>query len=107
MKENKINVLVTGGAGHIGSTLSIELAKIPYFKVTVVDNLLTGSLSNLSDHSEKVNFIEGDINDDNIYTFFSTQGYDNIRGEETFSDTVFSTSYGFKPKIGTTLWPSN
>jgi len=66
MKENKINVLVTGGAGHIGSTLSIELAKIPHFKVTVVDNLLTGSLSNLSGHSDKVNFIEGDINDNEL-----------------------------------------
>ena len=66
MKKNKINVLETGGAGHIGSTLSIELAKIPNFKVTVVDNLLTGRLSNLSDHSENISFIEGDINNDKL-----------------------------------------
>ena len=66
MKAKEINILVTGGAGHIGSTLSNELAKIPYYKVTVVDNLLTGRVSNLSDQSESINFIEGDINDNKL-----------------------------------------
>jgi UDP-glucose 4-epimerase len=59
-----MNVLVTGGAGFIGSHLVDRMVSCGC-KVRVLDNLSTGQLSNISSHikSGKVDFIEGDIND--------------------------------------------
>lgn len=58
------SVLVTGGAGFIGSNIVAELLKKEY-RVRVIDNLSTGSLENLREHFENKNFefIEGDICD--------------------------------------------
>jgi len=56
-------VLVTGGAGFIGSNLSRALIEIGA-NVRVVDNLITGHLSNIADLlGEKLEFIEADIRD--------------------------------------------
>lgn len=52
--------LVTGGAGFIGSSLVRGLLKQGK-RVRVMDNLSTGSLSNLKDVLDKIEFIEGDI----------------------------------------------
>lgn len=59
---NFIKCLITGGAGFIGSHLSELLLKIGH-DVIVVDNLSTGTLSNISDFldSPKFKFIELDI----------------------------------------------
>ena len=57
------NILITGGAGNIGSSLARSLVKDPRYFVTIFDNLSTGSLDNLPDDSkENWEFIEGDIN---------------------------------------------
>jgi UDP-glucose 4-epimerase len=45
-----MHFIVTGGAGFIGSHLTEQLLAEGY-RVTVVDNLVTGSLQNLPDHS--------------------------------------------------------
>jgi len=57
--------LVTGGAGFIGSHLA-EALVAKGCKVTVIDNLSTGRLENLSGFGEQVTFIEGDIVDESI-----------------------------------------
>ncbi|HEY0731238.1 MAG TPA: SDR family oxidoreductase [Chitinophagaceae bacterium] len=67
-KEKGISVmriLVTGGAGFIGSHLTEHLLSLPQVsKVAVLDNLATGSLDNLKHiKSPKFEFIEGDIRD--------------------------------------------
>jgi UDP-N-acetylglucosamine 4-epimerase len=62
MLKNK-NILITGGAGFIGSNL------VDYFlqnnKITVLDNLLTGKEENISHNFNNNNFtfIKGDIRD--------------------------------------------
>lgn len=58
------NVLVTGGAGFIGSNLT-EALLILGAKVTVFDNLETGRKSNIEEFFNHPNFtfIEGDIRD--------------------------------------------
>jgi UDP-glucose 4-epimerase len=57
-------VLVTGGAGFIGSHL-VEALLAKKHDVTVLDNLSSGRLSNLSAVKDKINFIKGDICDVN------------------------------------------
>ncbi len=57
--------LVTGGAGFIGSNICKKLVAQGCF-VRVVDNLLTGKKSNLSDIIGKIEFIEADMGDEQI-----------------------------------------
>ena len=56
-------VLVTGGAGFIGSNLADELIK-QGAKVSIIDNLVTGFRENLEEIKGDFDFIEGDLNDD-------------------------------------------
>lgn len=55
------HVLVTGGAGFIGSHM-VERLAIEGSKITVFDNLTAGTLDNLKKHDST--FIEGDLRDD-------------------------------------------
>lgn len=55
-----MKVIVTGGAGFIGSHLVDQLIKDGY-EVTVIDNLSTGRIENLSHVIDKIKFIEADI----------------------------------------------
>jgi nucleoside-diphosphate-sugar epimerase len=57
--------LVTGGAGFIGSNICKKLASQGCF-VRVVDNLLTGKRSNLAAVSDRIEFIEADMGDEEI-----------------------------------------
>ena len=56
-------VLVTGGAGFIGSNLADELIR-QGAKVNIIDNFATGFRENLEEINGDFNFVEGDINDD-------------------------------------------
>lgn len=56
-------ILVTGGAGNVGSALVNRLLKENDVMVTVVDNLTTGSRSKLPINSNVFNFIKADAND--------------------------------------------
>jgi len=67
-----INILVTGGAGNIGSSLVWKLSKNDNNKIIVVDNLLTGKISKIPKR-ENVIFIKGNINNYNdISAIFHT-----------------------------------
>ena len=55
-------VLVTGGAGFIGSNLADELIR-QGAKVSIIDDLSTGSRENLDEISGDFQFYHGDIND--------------------------------------------
>ena len=57
---DKKNVLVTGGAGFIGSNLAIELVKKGH-NVKVLDNLSTGNLKNLDSVINDIEFIKDDV----------------------------------------------
>jgi len=58
-------VLVTGGAGFIGSNLCLDL--IEENEVICLDNLMTGKMDNLEGviHHSNFRFVEGDIRDTN------------------------------------------
>jgi nucleoside-diphosphate-sugar epimerase len=55
--------LVTGGAGFIGSNIAGRLVQNGD-RVRILDNVSTGSLQNLKDFREDIEFIEGDIRDE-------------------------------------------
>ena len=57
-------ILITGGAGNIGGSLARRLVRSNNYAVTIVDNLLTGSVTKLpddNDHNWK--FIKADVNE--------------------------------------------
>lgn len=56
-------VLVTGGAGFIGSNLADELIR-QGARVNIIDDFTTGFRENLDEIKGDFDFIEGDINDD-------------------------------------------
>jgi len=62
---NGANVLVTGGAGTIGSTLVDQLVDAGVGHVDVLDNLVRGRRGNLAPAftSDRVTLIEGDLRD--------------------------------------------
>ena len=62
------NILITGGAGFIGSHLCKKLLKKEH-NIKCLDNLMTGSLKNISDLIDKPNFEF--INHDIINPFYS------------------------------------
>jgi len=72
-------VLVTGGAGFVGSHLVDRLIQMS-FAVTVFDNMSTGSHANISQHLEKKNFRleKGDV-----------RNARKLREEAKHSNTVF------------------
>ena len=56
-------ILVTGGAGNIGSSLAKSLLKTERYHVSIVDNLSTGSKANLPQTNESYwEFINCDVN---------------------------------------------
>lgn len=57
-----MKILVTGGAGFIGSNLVKELVKQGH-EVTVLDNYFLGCEENLKDVKDKINLVVGDIKD--------------------------------------------
>jgi nucleoside-diphosphate-sugar epimerase len=69
-------VLVTGGAGFIGSHLATALVA-EGSAVTVLDNLSSGRLSNLEEIRNSVSFLRGDIRDQET-VIQAAQGCDTI-----------------------------
>ena len=55
----KKTILITGGAGFIGSHLAENLVQESH--VIVIDNLSTGSLSNLNGILDRIEFLKDDV----------------------------------------------
>jgi len=57
-----LKVLVTGGAGFIGSNI-VDALVARGDKVVVLDNLVTGKIANIEHNRDKIEYIYGDIRD--------------------------------------------
>jgi len=69
-----MKVLITGGAGFIGSNVADRLIEEKY-EVVVVDNLTTGKTENLND---KVKFLEYDIREKGLIDIFKAEKPDYV-----------------------------
>ena len=78
--NNKRQILVTGGAGFIGSSLTEALIADKNNYVVVVDNLLTGSRSKLPiSKYDNLKFIQCDVNNEQeITSVFHTFSFDYV-----------------------------
>jgi len=73
----QMKILLTGGAGFIGSHLTDRLVSDGY-SVTIIDNLSTGRLENIQNHitTKKIKYIQGSIlNTDLINELVSDSDY--------------------------------
>lgn len=65
MNFSNKNILVTGGAGFVGSNLCYKLLQDDIYSITVVDNLLSAEADNLP-QDNRLDFIVGSIADDRV-----------------------------------------
>jgi len=73
-----MNILLTGGAGFIGSHV-VDLLLADGYRVTVVDNLSNGRRAFIEPHlgNPSFTFIEGDLNDANL-VLETSKGHDLV-----------------------------
>jgi|SRR3989344_2186328 len=71
-----MKILITGGAGFIGSHLAIKLVSLGH-KVVILDNFESGNINNLLPIKQKVKIIKGSIEDKKLVEQ-SVDGIDTI-----------------------------
>lgn len=97
-----MKVVVTGGAGFIGSHLVDRLARERVGEIVVIDNLLRGRREHLAAHanSPAVRLVEGDIRDAELLqaafkgadTVFHLAAQSNVMGAVSNIDYSFTTN---------------
>src|SRR5687767_2262387 len=96
-----MQVLVTGGAGFIGSHLVARLVGNQPKSIIVLDNLHRGIVANLGDVWEKIAFVEGDIRDRNLLTNVM-QGCDlvyHLAAQSNVIGAVQDLEYSFSSNV--------
>ncbi|MGZ5005872.1 MAG: NAD-dependent epimerase/dehydratase family protein, partial [Chthoniobacterales bacterium] len=87
MASNSPNLLVTGGAGFIGSNLTLALQKkFPEARLTVVDDFRSGDFKNLAGY--KGDFVAQDLKKLNWAEQFGEEKFDAIFHMASITDTT-------------------
>ncbi|MBI2653412.1 NAD-dependent epimerase/dehydratase family protein [Candidatus Woesearchaeota archaeon] len=96
-----MRILVTGGAGFLGSHLVDALAKGKSNKIAIFDNLHRGRLENINQHrnNKNITFVEGDIRNPidlkkigNIDFVYHLAAQSNVIGSVSTPGYAFSTN---------------
>jgi len=97
-----MKLLITGGAGFIGSNIVSFFAKDTMYEITVIDNLKTGNMKNISDN---VRFIHKDCSDESLLEIIRDK-YDaiiHIAGqpskEGSFNDVFYDLNSNAKSTL--------
>ena len=97
-----INILVTGGAGFIGSHMISYLLKFNKYNITTIDNLSSGYKKNIP---KNVNIIIGDCSDEKFINSINTK-FDIIihlaaqsGGEGSFDDVIYDINTNAKATL--------
>jgi UDP-glucose 4-epimerase len=98
-------ILVTGGAGFIGSHLVDFLVSQDTAAVVVIDNLKRGRMSNLAQSMDRIEFINGDIRDRELMRRAS-RGADlvfHLAAQSNVLGAVEDLDYSFSSNVAGTL----
>ena len=110
MNHFEKNILITGGAGFIGSHLvRLFVNKYPAYKIINLDNLTyAGNLANLKDIENAPNytFVKGDITDaaamDQLFASFQIDGVIHLAAESHVDRSISNPmEFVFTNIIGT------
>lgn len=94
-----MKILITGGAGNIGSSMATALQRNPNNQIVIADNLLTGSISKIP-QADNILFVKADVNDFNdIASIFYTHRFDYV--------FHFAAVVGVKRTLDNPLWVLN
>jgi UDP-glucose 4-epimerase len=94
-------ILITGGAGFIGSHLADRLALDPSYHLIVLDNLRRGRLANLEPTTDRVDFIQGDICDRSVVER-AVRGVDlvyHLAAQSNVLGAVTDIEYSFRVNV--------
>ena len=101
-----MKVLITGGAGFIGSHLAETLcSESDRYEVVVVDNLSTGRLENLDNFRSRISFVEGDLGSEGEWSKYF-EGVDWVFHVAALADIVPSIRHPeeyFRANVNGTL----
>ena len=81
-----MRILLTGGAGFIGSNLALALEENGH-KVTIIDNLSSGNSKNL--RGFRGDLVKEDISILDLFSKFKNQNFDIIFHQAAITDTTF------------------
>ena len=94
-------ILITGGAGFIGSHLVDRLALDPSNRLVVLDNLRRGRLANLLPMADRVEFVQGDICDRSVVER-AARGVDlvyHLAAQSNVLGAVTDIDYSFRANV--------
>ncbi len=98
-----MKVIVTGGAGFIGSHLVDRLVRDNWGAIVVIDNLFRGKRENLAPHRDNPNvkFVEGDIRDTTLLTqeFRDAEFVFHLAAQSNVMGAVTNTDYSFQTNV--------
>jgi len=103
MHQRTDRVVVTGGAGFIGSHLVDRLLSETQSQVVVLDNLHRGRLSNLTQHAEnpRLSIVQGDVRDRDVVSE-ALRGADvvyHLAAQSTVMGAVEDLDYSFSTNV--------
>jgi UDP-glucose 4-epimerase len=103
MHQRTDKVVVTGGAGFIGSHLVDRLLADTHAQVVVLDNLHRGRLTNLAHHADspRLSIIQGDVRDADL-VLQTVRGADaiyHLAAQSTVMGAVEDLDYSFSTNV--------